>query len=189
MDSIDALSDANAGFASRLRLVTTDDWKRSTPCEEWDVRALVNHVIGANRRYVMLLDGAPAEAVDATRSVDHLGDGPVGSFASTAAELVAAFGEAGALTRTLHHPAGNRSGAELIAMRALDVAVHSWDLARAIGAEETLDPDVVEYLLALSYGFDPTGQQGAFAAPVVDSPDASPQTRLLHLSGRRPDTR
>ena len=50
---------------------------------EWDVQALVNHVVGANRRYTMLLHGATADEVDATRMEDHLGDDPASSFAAT----------------------------------------------------------------------------------------------------------
>jgi uncharacterized protein (TIGR03086 family) len=189
MDGMDALSIANAAFARRLRLVTADDWERPTPCEEWDVRALVNHVIGGNHRYTMLLHGASAHAVNATRSLDHLGDDPVDSFVSSAAEVTAAFGEHGALGRNVHHPAGDRSGADLVGMRVLDVAVHGWDLARAIGADETLEPDVVEFVLALSPGFERSRQQGAFRAPVAEaSPDAPPQVRLLQLLGRRPST-
>ena len=187
MKGMDALSIANAEFERRLRLVAADEWERPTPCDEWDIRALVNHVIGANHRYTMLLHGASAEAVNATRSVDHLGNDPVDSFVSSAAELTAAFGENRALARIVHHPSGDRSGADLVGMRVLDAAVHGWDLARAIGADETLEPNVVEFVLALSPEFERSRQQGVFSAPVGDaSPDASPQASLLRLLGRRP---
>jgi uncharacterized protein (TIGR03086 family) len=180
------LAAANAEFAERLRLVTADDWERPTPCAGWDVRALVNHVVGANRRHTMLLHGASAEAADATRSVDHLGSDPIGAFISTSAELAAAFSEEGALTRTVHHPAGDRSGADLVGMRVLDLAVRAWDLARAIGADDALPSDIVEFLLALVPRFDREWQQGGFPPAVVDAgTDASPQDRLLQHLGRR----
>src|SRR2546430_12410533 len=82
---------ANSEFARRLRLVGPDDWRRPTPCSEWDVRALVNHVIGANVRYQLLLHGATTEQVEATRTVDHLGDDALASFVATADGVVACF--------------------------------------------------------------------------------------------------
>jgi uncharacterized protein (TIGR03086 family) len=185
MDGMNALATANAGFEQRLRVVRADDWERPTPCEEWDVRALVNHVVGGNRRYTMLLNGASAAEVNATRSTDHLGDDPLASFLETAAELKASFEEEGAMARIGHHPAGDRPGVVLLAMKALDAAVHTWDLARAINADETLDPDVVEFALTLSGGFEAARQTGAFAAPTGEpAVDCSPQARLLHLLGR-----
>ncbi len=190
MDGLDALAIANAGFERRLRLVGPDDWGRPTPCDEWDVRALVNHVVGANRRYTMLLQGASAMQVHATRKADHLGDDALASFLATAADVTGAFREEGALERTVHHDVvGDRSGAELLGMRVLDVAVHSWDLARAIDADDTLDADVVDFVLTLPV-FEAGGQQGGFAAPVGEiAADSSAQVRLLHLLGRRPTER
>jgi len=56
--------------------------------------------------------------------------------------------EDGALERVGHHATGDRTGRELLSMRILDAAIHGWDLARAIGADEGLDEDVVAFLLA-----------------------------------------
>jgi len=109
------------------------------------VGALVNHVVGANVRYRLLLEGAAAEQVEATRTVDHLGEDPVASFVTTADVLTACFREDGALDRTAHHVTGDRTGRELLSMRILDVAVHGWDLARAVGVDETLAQDVVPF--------------------------------------------
>jgi len=179
---------ANEEFARRLRLVGPDDWSRPTPCSEWDVRALVNHVVGANVRYQLLLKGASTEEVEATRNVDHLGDDALASFGATADGVVAGFAEDGALERITQHAVGPRSGRELLSMRVLDAAIHGWDLARAIGAEETLDDDVVAFLLAYIATLDLDGQRRAFASPDGDVPaDASPQDQLLHRLGRHPN--
>ena len=70
-------------------------------------------------------------------------------------------------------------------MRVLDVAVHAWDLARAIAADEHLDPLLVDFVLAIAMDADLSG--GSFAAPVSELPDnSSSQTRLLHIVGRHP---
>jgi uncharacterized protein (TIGR03086 family) len=188
MVALDLLTRAGEGFVQRLAIVQPDQWTAPTPCTEWDVRALVNHVVGANRRYTLLLHGATAAEVDATRTVDHLSVDPVASFVTTAAELNAAFHEPGALARTAHHPVmGERTGAELLAMRVLDVAVHTWDLARAIGADESLDPDVTAFSLSLRDTFEAGRESGSFARRPGHTPDhVSAQTRLLHLLGRQP---
>jgi uncharacterized protein (TIGR03086 family) len=144
----------------------------------------VNHVVGANRRYTMLLHGATA---DATRTADHLGESPVASFDATTAYLHAAFCEPGAIARLTHHPAGERTGAQLLEMRVLDVTVHTWDLARSIGADESLDPDLVSFALTLQDTFEAGRKRGSFAAPTGETPaDSSAQAWLLHLSGRQP---
>jgi uncharacterized protein (TIGR03086 family) len=187
MHVLEALELANAELVRRLRLVTDTDWSRPTPCDAWDVRALVNHFIGGNRRYLMLLRGASAAEVDATRTVDHIGTDPVDSFTSTAPTLLAAFAEDGAMARIGHHPNGDRTGAELAQLRVLDVAVHAWDLARAIGADEQLDPDLVDFALTCTVHIESLRQQGRFAAPIDDDVAASStQHRLLMLTGRDP---
>ncbi len=184
---IDLLTRTSDAFALRLALVQPHEWIAPTPCTEWDVQALVNHVVGANRRYTMLLHGATADEVDATRTADHLGDDPASSFGATTAELRAAFCEPGALTRPTHHPTGERTGAQLLAMRVLDITVHTWDLARSIGADESLDADAVAFALARRDTLEAGRVRGSFAPAPAETPaDASPQARLLHLTGRRP---
>lgn len=178
---------ANEEFARRLRLVGPDDWRRPTPCAEWDVRALVNHVVGGNVRYQLLLHGASTEQVEATRTVDHLGADALAVFVRTADRVVACFHEDGALERIAHHARGDRTGRELLSMRILDVAIHGWDLARAIGADETIDDDVVAFLLGYTAALDLGPEQRAFAPAEADVPrNASPRERLLHRLGRRP---
>ena len=105
--------------------------------------------------------------VDATRGADHLGDDPLASCLATAAELTDAFREEGALARAVHHPAGYRTGAELLGIRVLDVAVHCWDLARAIDADDTLDADVVEFAWLWLQGSRPVASTAPSLRPSV----------------------
>jgi len=148
------------------------------------VRALVNHVIGGNRRYTMLLHGASVESVNRTRTEDHLGADPRAAFTMTAGELAAVFLEDRDLNRIVHHPIGDRTGADLLAMRVLDVTVHAWDLARALGVDDTLDPDAVEFALSHAEVIEAGRDRGSFASPTGPSIETSPQARLLHLAGR-----
>jgi hypothetical protein len=66
----------------------------------WTVRDLVNHVVGGNRRYVLLLTGAPTAEVEALRDLEHLGTDPLAAFTLTSAEMVTAFHQPGAMTRS-----------------------------------------------------------------------------------------
>ena len=63
MNGAEALERSGRGFRQRLVEVESDDWARPTPCDEWSVRDLVNHVVGGNFRYVMILAGEPADAL------------------------------------------------------------------------------------------------------------------------------
>jgi len=88
------------------------------------VRALVNHVTGGCKRYTMLLRGASVAETQTMRALDHVGGDAPGSFRAAADEMMAAFPEPGALSCTVHHPAGDRPGLVLAGMRVVEFAVH-----------------------------------------------------------------
>ena len=78
---------------------------------------------------------------------------------------------------------GHEYGQQLVA----DLLIHGWDLARAIGADESLDPDLVTFALTLRDTFAAGRKRGSFAPPTGETPaDSSAQARLLHLTGRQP---
>jgi uncharacterized protein (TIGR03086 family) len=187
---LDTLDRARAGFGEMLAGVSPDQWARPTPCEGWTVRDLVNHVVLGGRMTARLLHGASAEDVTALFGTDMLGDDPTTAFAGSSAEERDAFAEPGSLDRIVHHPgAGDVPGALLLGFRIGDHLLHTWDLARAVGADEALDPGAVETVWAVlepmapmipSIGVFGTGPSGSVGE------DAPLQTRLLDLSGRRP---
>ena len=184
MDGAEALERAGRGFRQLLDQVEPDDWARPTPCDEWSVGDLVNHVVGGNFRYVMILAGEPADAVLRTREQDWLGSDPLGSFDDAFARVTEAFSAPGILAAAVRHPkAGAITAAQLRLLRVNELTVHAWDLARAIDSDGRLDERVVSWLLE---GLEPLRSTvGLYESnPADDLPAASPQGSLLRLLGR-----
>ena len=191
MELLEALDRAADGFSQRLRAAPDDAWTNPTPCTDWDVRALVAHVIGGNRLAVGILGGAPHEEVlgELQRLGVVVGDDIVGSYEQSAADQRAAFRRAGALDGTVNHVIGDIPAPMLLGFRVADLLVHSWDLARGLGVDDTLDPEVVEVVWAfaapMSRGMKASGRFGEGASGTVGD-DTPLQDRVLDLHGRRP---
>jgi hypothetical protein len=83
-DLLEMLKLADAGFDQRVRPVGEDDWKLPTPCVDWDVYRLVNHVVIGGGRYGRLVRGGTRDAFIAERAIDALGDGAVAAWESDA---------------------------------------------------------------------------------------------------------
>lgn len=166
--------------------VPPDRWASPTPCTEWDVRALVNHLTGEQLWAPHLVAGETIEQVGDRYDGDVLGDDPAAAWRTAVPASVAAFAEPGALDRTVHLSYGDESCREYLTQMLTDAAVHGWDLARATGGDERIDPDAAALLL------DHWTQQeelvrasGVFGSAVEVGPDADTQTKLLALLGRR----
>ncbi|HEY2762500.1 MAG TPA: TIGR03086 family metal-binding protein [Pseudonocardiaceae bacterium] len=177
---------ALAEFGHRVQAVRPGQWYDPTPCTEWDVRALVNHLVTEQLWAPLLLDGATLGDVGDRFDGDQLGDDPVATWRTAAAAARDAFSAPGALRRHVELSYGRRPADGYCREMTLDLTVHAWDLARAIGAEEHLDQGLVRDVLA--FVTPQAGQlagTGLFAAPIEVSDDADIQTRLLALLGRR----
>lgn len=100
-----------------------------TPCTDWTVHDLVNHLVGVNLVFAALLsDQVPPEL-----GADHLGDNPAGAYRDSGVAMQAAFDQPEVLEWTYHGPLGAASGAERLHLRITDLLAHGWDLARATG--------------------------------------------------------
>ncbi|MEY2477655.1 MAG: hypothetical protein QOG87_2970 [Actinomycetota bacterium] len=189
MDPLDTLAAGRAEFERRVAAIGDDQWRLPTPCDEWDVSALVHHVVSGNAMSVVLLAGGTREEGQAAREATTLGSDPLGAFQASADALDQAFRRPGALEVVIHHRVGDIPAPQFLGFRFTDYTVHSWDLARAIGGDETLDPELVavvyEAMLPMAGFIGKTGQFGAGPSDDVDE-QASLQYRLLDLSGRRP---
>ncbi|MFE3289490.1 TIGR03086 family metal-binding protein [Rhodococcus sp. NPDC059234] len=171
-------------FGSRVDAVT--DWEAPTPDTEWDVADLVRHVVVEQQWIPPLLSGLTlAEAGDRVR--------PLG--ADLAAEwhrfagLAAAAWEVAPPAAPVHLSYGTVTVEHYLREQVSDITIHSWDLARAAGLDETLDPTLVEAVWeVLDAQREMLSASGLFAAPVEVSVDAPLQTRLLALTGRDADS-
>lgn len=173
-------------FDERVRAVGDDHWDHGTPCTEWSVRDLVNHLTNECLWVPPLLRGQTIEEVGDRFDGDCLGDDPVGSWADAVADARAAATETGALDRTVNLSFGNVPGHVYIAQVGTDLLVHSWDLARGIGYDETLPKDLMEVAYEGAKGYEKElRDSGLFGDKFEAAPGASFQEEFLGFFGRR----
>ena len=192
---VDRYRSASTRFERELRRVAPGQWTSPTPCTEWSVRDLTNHMTRGNLSYVRLLRGGTAEEFIRLRDADALGSDPVDAFVRSVRECAAAFDEPGALETVLDYPLGRAAAGQLLAVRTTDTVVHTWDLARATGGDEVLDAALVSWvdgnLAAIYAGLaeTPTAAQTThrfFGPPREPGDGVSTQDRLLYRMGRDP---
>jgi uncharacterized protein (TIGR03086 family) len=173
-------------FAKRVYAIPEDGWRRVTPNPEWDVRALVNHLVNENRWTPPLLAGATIDQVGDRFSGDLLGADPFGAWDESSTEAARAVQEDGAMERTVHLSFGDVSGEEYVLQLFGDHLIHAWDLARAIGADERLHPELVSPCMKWFAEREALYRAaGAIGKRPDISAEAGPQTVLLAMYGRR----
>ncbi|HET7248096.1 MAG TPA: TIGR03086 family metal-binding protein [Streptosporangiaceae bacterium] len=175
-------------FAVLVAGVGAGQWRNDTPCSEWDVRTLVHHLLYEQRWVPLLLDGLTIEQVGDRFDGDLMGDDTSawpGLLASVIEQAHAAVARPGALDQTVHLSYGDAPGQEYVLQLTADLAVHAWDLARATGQDDTLDPGAVALLLPWAEANAALlTASGMFGAPIDTGPNASNDARLLGLLGR-----
>lgn len=171
---IDIWKLAADNFDRHYDAITDEQWGASTPCNEWTVRELVDHAVDVQTRMGAALGSTAAEGSDWT--IVH-------------AAMNDALSGADALDGSIDHPAmGEMPKHQVLGIAGSDLLLHSWDLARAIGADEALPAAAIE---AVAMGLQRMPAEfmrssGRFG-PEIDVDDgASAQDRLLAFSGRQP---
>ncbi|MER5471880.1 TIGR03086 family metal-binding protein [Streptomyces sp. NPDC002935] len=175
-------------FGRRVHAIRDDQWDAPTPCTDWSVRDLVGHLVTEQAWVPALVrDGATVDAVADTLEGDLLGPDPVAAWDTAADASLAVFTAPGALDRTVHLSFGDMPAGDYCAQLVTDLAVHTWDLSRAIGADEQLPEDLLSFAVReVTPHAAELERSGLFAAPEEPPPGADVQTRLLCLVGRRP---
>jgi uncharacterized protein (TIGR03086 family) len=181
---LEGLCIARAEFARRLAAV--NDWDAATPCGDWNVRQLANHVVGQEYRFARSLSGGSLDEYVASRDDDFLGGDPVSAWRKGVRLLDQAVQRLDGLDSIIawRLPMPAR---EILAARIFEATVHTWDLARAIGFDERLDERLVTITLSVfEWLAELPGFAEMFEAPSSPAEDAPLQSRLLHLAGRKP---
>jgi len=157
-----------------------------TPCRDWDVRLLLNHIIGGNHMFAEVARGGTVDA--AGEMEDHTRPDPGSNYLASAEAVFAAWAEPGAMERRCRMPFGEIPAPAAVSIHFLDVVVHGWDLARATGQEAVIDADLAAEALDISHGFlsPELRQLGAFGPEIPASTDDPLHDRLVAFMGRTP---
>jgi uncharacterized protein (TIGR03086 family) len=173
-------------FAQKAQRVADDQWAQPTPCDEWDVRMLVNHVVNEERWVKPLVDGKTIEEVGSAFDGDLLGEDPSAAVASASAEAAEAM-DARIPEKVMVQLSFGETPVDEYAMQMMaDHLVHGWDLAAATGQDRTLDAELVDVVLAW---FTPQAEAWRAAGAIGPKLDVGgdPQSDLLAEYGRNPD--
>lgn len=170
-------------FTARVAEVPADAWDNPAPCEGWVARDVVRHLVEwvppflASGSDVTIPNGPSVEA------------DPLGAWTTLSNAIQAVLDDPGVGERTFSHPqAGTHALDAAIGMFILgDVLVHTWDLARSTGLDETLDEDEVHSMYAGMLPLDAMLRgSGHYGARVEAPDDAHEQTKLIAFTGRQP---
>ena len=141
------LTEAGAVFGDVLSNVTPEQMSLPTVNDDWNVRALINHLVLGNQWMAQVI----REGAAPRPSGDAIGErAPVDAYEESWQRLIAAFEEPGALERTVVMPFGEVPGTAMAALRFSDTVAHAWDLAQATGQNTDLAPALCEAALTLA---------------------------------------
>jgi uncharacterized protein (TIGR03086 family) len=178
VDPITQLEQLGPHLGAVVAGITTDQLGNPTPCDEFTVRGVLEHMIGGATAFAAAYRGeAPTEP--------DLRD-PLDSFGPVLGDLVAAISAPGALDRTVQAPFGEVPGDVFARYVVLDGLVHGWDLATATGQSYEPPEDLIDAADAYArQTIDPLRDGKTFADAVEPVASASPIERLANYTGRR----
>lgn len=175
-------------FERLVASVQPDQWSNQSPCAEWDARGVVQHIIDMHGVIFRPLDRdlSPAPSVD---------DDPLAAFRAARADVESLLDDPDAAQSVQQHPTGPMTTEDAVdGIPSADFVFHGWDLARATGQDDTIDPADLERMWPSMQEIDPKMRiPGAFGpgvvvfGPEVPVPEDAPrQDRMLGLIGRDP---
>jgi uncharacterized protein (TIGR03086 family) len=149
----------------------------TTPCDGWDMRTLLNHMLETQQYFLASGRGEDASPPSPTPPT-IISDDPAGDFDRVRGDLLNTYGAPGVIEKT--GPA--------LGIAFSDMLLHGWDVARATGQDATMPPGLPEAAYQMIHGrFTDEQRKGVFKPEVPVAADASPQAKLLGYTGRQPD--
>jgi uncharacterized protein (TIGR03086 family) len=186
MQTNDLVASATAEAARVLRGVGPDHLAAPTPCGDWDVRTLGNHLLQVVS--ALALAGRGAAVPDELWKRDLTVDGWSARFDDAAGQAVAAWADPVAPHRTVTMGSADMPAPFVAAMLVADLTIHGWDLARATGQDFHCAENVAESAYRFVAETAEQGRgMGLYGVPVPVSESAPALDRALGLSGRDPN--
>jgi uncharacterized protein (TIGR03086 family) len=178
MDPLTQLDQLTGPLGGVIAGLTPDDLDRPTPCTQFTVRGVLEHMIGGATMFTAAYKGEEPVEPDLSQPLVGIGD--------ALAKLFAAVGAPGALDQTVPAPFGEVPGETFARFIVLDGLVHGWDLATATGQAYDPPAALVDDVDAFAHqALDALRDGQTFAAAVEPDADATPIERLAAYTGRR----
>jgi uncharacterized protein (TIGR03086 family) len=175
LDLLDLYKRSSDWAAGKVAGATGGDLSGSTPCSDWTVRDLLNHMLETQRYFAGAGRGEQVSPPGQTPP-DTLSDDPRADFTQVREDVIAVYSEDGVIEKTM--PA--------LGIAFADALLHGWDLAKATGQDATMPDDLADAAYRTIHGrFSDEQRQGVFGPEIQVSDDASAQERLLAYVGRR----
>ena len=170
------LYDCASAWTASLVPVAAKTPEAQTPCDDWDVQTLMNHMLDTQRYFISTAQGQDASP-PSPNPPKLLGKDPAADFDKGRNEVLDTFGAPGVIEKT----------GPSLGIAFSDQLLHGWDLATATGQDATMPTGLPEAAYEMIHGrFTDDQRQGVFK-PEVKVPDkASPQDKLLAYTGRDP---
>lgn len=180
---LDRLARSFAAVGELIDVIEPAQWAEPTPCLDWTVHRLVEHLVGKNLVFSAVLAEQPLLP---RRGPGRPRDQLAPAYRESAAALLEAFAQPGVLDRSYEGPLGAATGAQRLKIRMYDLLGHGWDLARALGRPAALPEDAAEESLAFARAdgraVRPGG--GCFSPPRPVHDGATAADRLAAFLGR-----
>ena len=176
----DSYRRVSTGFDAAVQAVVPEQWESQSPCEEWNARDIVAHVVEGHRGVIAGVRGG--ESIPLGPDED-----PKKAWEEASRAIDEITGDPDESVKEMDGPTGKMPAGEIIGrFVTMDVLVHTWDLARTIGADEHLDEDSVQHAFETLKPMDAMIRMpNVFAAKLEPPPDADVQTEFLYFLGRR----
>jgi uncharacterized protein (TIGR03086 family) len=167
-------------FAARVAAVPADRWDSPSPCEDWTARDLVRHVVETQGMFLGFIDRKLGP-------VPEIAEDPAGAWDAARAVMQADLDDPARATTEFEGQLGRQSfEAAVDRFINLDLTMHGWDLARATGQDERIEPADVQRVLAVARSLGDSLRGPGVCGPEIEAPaGADEQTRMLAFLGRR----
>lgn len=170
----------SGGFDAAVKAVSPDEWNAQSPCEQWKARDIVAHVVEGHRGVIAGVRGGESTPLGAD-------DDPKRAWEDASRAMGEITADPDALAQEMDGPTGKMPASEIIGrFVTMDVLVHTWDLARTVGADEHLDEDSVRRAYEALKPMDAMIRLPNVFGPKLDPPaGADLQTEFLYFLGRQ----
>ena len=168
-----------AGFDARVNAAGAGDWNAPSPCSEWKALDVVGHVVGNHRWLAASVRGSETQPM-----ADD--EDPAEAWRSAYTTVLELTEDPEAMATMVDGPVGQMPLEQILdSFVCMDLLVHTWDLARAVGGDERLDEDsVLRAYETMKPMDDQIRQPGIFGPKVAPPAGADTQTEFLYFLGR-----